>query len=213
MFIIWGTGGNYSVAGSESFQRCDDCNDTRDFLPVVFYRYFHIFYLFSFLTSRRYAYVCKECGDVQYISRSEFKQKFQKDNVPFIRKYGWLLCLIVLGAFIGFSKISEHNSTERALAAISQPQVDDVYYADLAKINNSGFGHERHAYGLMKIISEKNGNYFVVLSDSAYSHKKGVKQNLSTMSYSDLEEDILPFTQKEIENLFNTNVIYKVERN
>lgn len=212
MFFIWGRGGNRVTAGEATHQTCSTCNDVTQFNTVVDYRFFHLWYLFSFLTSRQYAVVCERCGHGAYITKSEFKQTHHKEKISIIRKWGWLISCLLMVSLVSYAIYSSKQEAALVNQYMTLPQVNDIYFADLAKINSSGYNSEIHAYGTMKLVGFEDEYYLFAIANVAYDKKKGIPKTLSTIEYVENDDEIVALTEPEIIELKNSNIIYDIRR-
>lgn len=217
MFFVWGSGGGRAELGDTATQKCDVCENTAPFKAVVDYRYGHLWYLFSFLTSREYAKVCSHCGNGYVVNKSEMKAEFPKENIPFIRKWGWAVVVLLIAlVFAWGSTVSATNSANRE-SYIAQPMVNDLYRADLSKIADSGFENHKKAYGAIKLVAiDDNGNLSFATSRDAYSEKKGINDRLREAGYMQVGfdlDDLVVLTPQEVKALEAKGIIYSIERN
>lgn len=211
--LVWGTGGNAKTIGNSEYKTCETCNQANEFQYLVQYRYFHIWYLFSFLTSRKYFEVCSHCGASHEVTKKQVLQKQTKIPIPFVRKNGWLICLVLVGAFMGYGHYLSSANQATMSQYFAQPQLNDVYLANLTQVESSGYDKDESYYGLMKIvdIDDKTGDFFFIFSTYAYERKKDLSKNLYKLEFD--KNDVIAFTAAEIADYRQQGIIYEVQRN
>lgn len=220
MLLHYGTGGGESELGAFDALPCPQCGGTARTTALVQYGYFHLWYLFSFLTDRNYMLRCESCRAERHPSEEtirELKERFPRDHIPFVYKNGALLCLRVLSAVLFLMSLADTFAAHRTDARIAAPQPGDLYLADLAAIDDSGFGLEnpniltgRKAYGSMRLVRFEDGRYFFASSHKAYEKMSELKKGLSTLQY-DLETSFA-LTGAEMARLRGAGVIADVQR-
>lgn len=213
MFFIWGTGGGRSDEGNIGIHQCEVCNNQAQFNAAVYYRYFHFWYIFSFLTSRQYIYECSHCSNGYSIKAAEFKKNFPKNHIPFFRKFSWLICLVIIAVLIGMASISSGQHQAEVESYIASPAVNDIYVADFAKIEDSGYNDKTKAYGAMKlnrVITE--GTYYFAISTHGYEKEKGIRKELREHSIVYDDKDGMVFTKEQLKSLKDRKIITDVIR-
>ena len=218
MFLIWGSGSGSAAAGDAGMRHCPVCNEQRRFDIVVNYFYRHFWYLLSWVSKREHVLVCSQCDNAladEKLSRQEIAEKLsgKKDPVPFIRRRGWLLCIALVVALLGFGAYQSDQDSKELAQRIAAPKVGDIYLADISKISD-GFG-KSPIYGAMKLVSiEEDGKLLnFIVANQGYSKKKGVRKDaskglLKQDSYYDTE-DIIELSPEKLADLDTRGVIYK----
>lgn len=220
--IVYGWGGGESVLGEVGTHDCPACKQHGSFSARVGYRYFHIWYLFSFLTGRDYYIQCDNCQNAAKVDKATIKKQFPKDNIPFIRKRGWMIIAIPLavlfcvGAVSGAAKSKENNA--RIESRINEPKVNDIYIGNLALVTGSGFepGDSSDvkkgdkAYGSMKLVEIDEDELIFAVSIHAYSKEAGLRKELRKMEYN--TEDLLTLTKEQARQLLVKGTLTDVQR-
>lgn len=213
MFFIWGSGGGRSEEGNIGIHQCEVCNNQAQFNAAIYYRYFHFWYIFSFLTSRQYIYECSHCSNGYRVKAAEFKKNFPKNNISFFRKFNLLIWFTIIAVLIGTASISSHQHQVDVESYIASPTVNDIYVTDFTQIQNSGYSDKGKAYGAMKltkIIAEDK--YYFAISTHGYDKEKGIRKGLRdyTVIYDD--KNGMVFTKEELKSLKNRKTIIDVIR-
>lgn len=220
MLLRYGTGGGESELGAFDALSCPHCGAITPTTALVQYTYFHLWYLFSFLTDRTYMLRCENCHAERHPSEEgirEIKDRFPLDRIPFVHKNGALLCLCVLSAVLFLMSLADTFASHRTDARIAAPQPGDLYLADLAAVDDSGFGLDnpniltgRKAYGSMRLLRFEDGRYYFASSHKAYEQMSELKKRLPTLQY-DLETSFA-LTGAEMARLREAGVIVDVQR-
>lgn len=215
MFFIWGSGGGRSEEGNlPEVCQCDTCKNITKMKGVIYYRYFHLWYLFSFLTSKKYVYECSHCNNGYQVSKEEFSKYFKKNHIPFIRKLGWLIVVAIIAAFIVFGSYSSSQHQAQIQSYLVTPLENDRYLANLAQIDNSGYDDQKKAYGILKLQKVlDNDKYYFTVSTQASNKKSGLNKMLERNSIKYDENDVITLTKEQITSLKDKNIIYDIIRN
>jgi len=115
--LIWGSGSGVCIAGEAGMRECPVCGSAQRFDLSVSYGYAHIWYLFSWVTRRKYLCVCSRCHNGLVISRREFQQRVVKDPIPIMRRRGWVFIPIIIGIFVLLGALQERR--QAAVAAVT----------------------------------------------------------------------------------------------
>jgi hypothetical protein len=206
--IIWGRGCATCVAGEAGVRDCPVCQNAQRFDFVVSYSYAHIWYLFSWVTSRKYMVICSRCHNGVVIPAHEFQSQVRKDPIPLWRRYGWTLILAILGLVTVVGIVQSKQKDAELTEALITPHVGDVYFADLSKVVN-GFG-ESPAYGALRLTSIGDDELAFAVAKKAYSDKAGVGKDVQLLESADYYDaaDGLSLTPDELRHLSDTHVIY-----
>lgn len=216
MLVVWGSGNGRSVMGQLPEQECSVCGDTATRTAFVDFKYWHVWYIFSFLVGKTYHQACDSCGTVAEYDKFEAKRDFPRDNIPFIKRYGWLVCAAIVLAVVLFASINSWRNHRAVGALVLEPRVKDLYLAEMNKIQNSGypFGKER-IYGVMYLMSEReDGKFVVATSAEAYGKKSALRKYLAgdSVRFSHDEEDPLLLSKEDLARLYSQKIIFDARR-
>ncbi len=217
MILVWGSGEGRSVMGDMPATKCATCGQMSPRTAVVLFKYFHLWYLFSFLTGRDYMTICNSCGGVAELDKAEADANFPSDNIPFLRKRGWMLFVGAILAIVFFVAVGSYMSGVRLKGLLESPAVGDLYAANLAKIPGSGYEQgPKPMYGGMLLVRElENGSFLVATSDIAYDMKSGWrKEGGKVVDYSVSGEDGVPLmlSSSDLIRLHSGGVLYEGKR-
>jgi hypothetical protein len=221
MIFFYGSGEGDAVLGSAGEYTCPSCGEMSAFSAVVHYTYYHLYWLFSFVTGRQYRAVCGNCGATTPIDPATTRERFPKDAIPFIRRRGWMLVLAAVGALVVYFGVAGHFENqaraERERAYLASPRKNDVYLANLAKVDGSGFPTDKGAlFGVMKLMEteDEDGDLTFATSTVAYESVKDLR-NILGKRPRDIKYDtdgLLYLTPEECRRLHGEGVIIEVRR-
>jgi hypothetical protein len=176
MFYIWGSGGGRAVASDGGMRMCPICDSAQAHDLVVTYRYWHFWYLISFVVTRTYSFVCRRCGNGVVAQPVEYRDKLDKDPIPFLRRRGWTIPVFALVPLIAFGMYASSEDSKKVAALLETPRVGDVYSVDLAHVSDS-FGGKKHAYGDMKLLAIADGKARFTIAKEAWGKKYDLYQD------------------------------------
>lgn len=91
----YGKGEGKSVMGELPPQVCRTCGRRTGRVALCVWDYVHLWHLCSFVTKRSYRTICKSCAAVADYTRADARAAGFCDNIPLMRRKGWLLCAAV----------------------------------------------------------------------------------------------------------------------
>jgi hypothetical protein len=89
--IIWGSGGKSIELGQSEVRRCSTCEKDRPFKVFLNYRYSHLYYIFGWITQKKYLLVCDVCHRGWELDAKKFEAERPKPPIPFTHRYGWTI--------------------------------------------------------------------------------------------------------------------------
>ncbi len=98
--IVWGSGGDVIDCGSVATQHCEVCDKERQFNLVLQYRHWGVYWIFNFVTEKKYLMLCNICGRGWELEAYKVETEVLKESpIPFMKRFG---CLTFIGivAFI-----------------------------------------------------------------------------------------------------------------
>src|SRR5262245_31970782 len=105
--IIWGTGGDVVNFGILETRQCDVCEKDRPFNIILQYRYFGFYWVFNFITKKKYLLLCDVCSRGWEIDASKLEPHLTNATIPFMRRYG---ILVLIGAIVGLAVLASFGS-------------------------------------------------------------------------------------------------------
>jgi len=156
---------------------CPNC-DNKAFITFGVLRYFHLYWIPTFITSKKAGMACTHC------KKSLFDKEIPKDlnkeikGAIFTKKktvpmFSGLILLACVALFITYSAYQE-----RAHSAIyiEQPVVNDVYVFDFTRIYKNS--DPKYKYGIMKIKSMNSSEVEFQVGQMGYKNVSGAKKDI-----------------------------------
>jgi hypothetical protein len=98
MALIMNYGTDFAPLGTVGQIHCPTCKETQPEVAVVQYKYAGVFWLFTFVMSRKYLRICSKCKRGIEVDRSSLGALAEKNNIPFMRRFGFLgLATVIFG--------------------------------------------------------------------------------------------------------------------
>jgi hypothetical protein len=99
--IIWGTGGDMVNLGVLDTRRCEMCEKDRPFNIILNYRYFGFYWVFNFVTKKKYLLICNVCSRGWELDAGKLEPRLQSAPIPFMRRYGFLVLIGAIAGIVG----------------------------------------------------------------------------------------------------------------
>jgi hypothetical protein len=215
MFYLWGSGGDRAVAGDGDVHLCPICNSTQSFDLVVDYRYWHAWYLISFVTRRTYSFICRRCGNGAVAKPAEYRGKLGKDPIPFVRRRGWTIPLFALVPLIALGAYFSGETDKRMEAMLAAPQVGDVYSMELSHVAESASGHAE-AYGDLRLAAIEGGTFKFFVARRLWDRKRDLRKDERRGDiYSETEydrDDIVELDAARLKSLKANGTLFDIHR-
>ena len=106
--IIFGSGGDVVPLGQTETRYCPVCERERTFSLVLHYRFSHVYYLFGMVEKRQYFEVCDVCNRGEKLDRKEIERQLGRVPIPFMRRFGCLVAILLLVLFGVISALTSH---------------------------------------------------------------------------------------------------------
>ncbi len=96
---FFGWGHRTVVVGNTGSRDCHICREKDRVQAVVEYRYFHLFWIFGLIVTRKYHLTCKRCGAEFQARSSRLTRPVKAGNIRFI-PFGPIFFIILGGALV-----------------------------------------------------------------------------------------------------------------
>jgi len=214
MFVFFGTKGKILPGEMIEGIQCPSCKN-QQFISFGIVRYFHIFWIPTFITSRKVGIECTHCKRTligEEISNKSSKQikaiVFNKKNtIP-------LFSGVIIITFLFLLAMYEGNKTSiREYTYIEQPAINDIYTVNFNKLFTDT--ETKYKYGLMKISSMSLEKIKFKVSKKAYNKVSGVWKDIreiKTLPRSYYDKDFLYISINELKKLKDSGAIYSIDR-
>jgi hypothetical protein len=212
--IIFGTRGK-TVAGQylEGIE-CPSCKNNQ-FATFGILRYFHLFWIPTFPTSRVAGVECRHCKKTlvgkelpKQLSKQIKSTVFNKKNtLPMF--FG----LIVITLFVLFLAYSIQQDNIKEAAYIEQPAINDLYIVNFTKVFDDA--DPDYSYGVMRVKHLSSNQVELQVSKIGYNKVSGVQKdirNSKTTPDSYYDGDPLYIEIDKLKEMKESGAIYSVDR-
>ncbi|MFO1372626.1 MAG: hypothetical protein U1F42_09615 [Candidatus Competibacteraceae bacterium] len=214
MFIIWGSGSDTKDLGVVETKHCDTCEKERPFKLILQYRYRHLYYLFSWISQKKYLLICDVCHHGCEVDSKKIEPKLKKNPIPFQRRYGWTFLVGLVAFFIAFGMYYHHTKETKNYSYISSPQVNDLYVTDLSRLLK--YPERSPMYGVMRVKSVDDNRVALLISKIGYNKTTGPSKDINSGRAANNEYyDAAPVTLSaaDLKNMHNNQTITDIRRN
>ena len=174
--LIWGSDGETIDLGSVETRRCDTCEKDRQFNLFLQYKYWHIWYLFSWVSKKLYMLLCEVCHRGVEIDSKKIESKLEKNPIPFRRRYGWAFLVALIAILMVWSTIESKTQEANDYAYIKSPSVNDYYVVDFSKIIEKA--EQSPMYSIMKIKAVDGESAEFLLPNVWYNLTSGTDKDI-----------------------------------
>lgn len=212
--IFFGSKGKVITGEPVQGVQCPSCENGQ-FVSFGILNYFHLYWIPTFLTSRKVGVECMHCkrtlvGDevpshlAEQIKSSVFTTG---KTVPMFSG----LIIIAIG-ILGIAYAVQQD-TARDEAYLAQPAIDDYYVVDFSKIFTDV--DPGHRYGVMRITNVTPNEIEMQISNIVYNKASGVQKDIrdgktATDSYYDPET--ISFGVGRLQEYKDAGAVYSIER-
>ncbi|WP_207678894.1 hypothetical protein [Desulfonema magnum] len=176
--IVFGTRGR-TIAGQEMIEgvKCPNCGNTQHATFGIL-RYFHIFWIPTFPTSRVAGIMCLNCkgtftdeeipGELgRQIRSSVFNRK---NTLPMFAGLAIIACLMI------FAMITSVIDDRRDIEYLGKPEKNDFYIVDFTKIFKDA--DSEYNYGIMRVKSVSGNMVELMVSKIGYMLSTGPARDI-----------------------------------
>ena len=86
--IVWGSGGDTANLGAINHRHCETCEKQRPYSLFLQYRFWGLYWVFNFITQKKYWLLCEICTRGWELHSSEVEKHLAEPAIPFMRRYG-----------------------------------------------------------------------------------------------------------------------------
>lgn len=175
MFFWWGARGGYAQVGSAGLKHCGYCDKDSWFERVVTYRVRHLYWIFRWVTGRELHQICGNCG-ATHLDDGDVRAPEVTKSIPAFDRRGWLAGVGALGSLVALGSIAAASGNAAKDRYVAQPQVGDVYEADLARLLTKPDAPVM--YGALRITALRGDAVEVELPNGYYDDRRGVERDV-----------------------------------
>ena len=107
--IIFGSGGNTANLGAVNHRHCETCEREREYSLFLQYRYWGLYWIFNFITNKKYWLLCEICNRGWELHSSEVEKHLKASAIPFMHRFGLALLVGGLATLMIFSNFLGTN--------------------------------------------------------------------------------------------------------
>ena len=104
--IVWGARVHVVNLGHTEMHLCPTCRQQRRFDLILVYKRWCLYWLFSFITSRKYRMVCEVCRKGWELRREKVEPYLADVHIPFMHRYGLASLAAALAAVFAMSSLA-----------------------------------------------------------------------------------------------------------
>jgi hypothetical protein len=101
--IVWGTRVHVVNLGHAEIHLCQTCRQQRRFDLTLIYKRGCLYWLFCFISSKKYRMVCEVCRTGWELRGAKVEPYLAKVHIPFMHRYGLASLAAVLAAVFAMS--------------------------------------------------------------------------------------------------------------
>jgi hypothetical protein len=98
--IVWRSGGDTINLGTLETGYCKVCERERPFNLILQYRYWGLYWIFNFIAEKKYMLLCDVCQRGWELESREVENELKSVPIPFMRRYGFLVFIAIIGIII-----------------------------------------------------------------------------------------------------------------
>ena len=212
--LIWGSAGETKDLGAVETRRCDTCKKERPFKLFLQYRYSHIWYLFSWISAKKYLLLCDVCHRGAELDSGKVESKLKKNPIPFRRRYGWTFLVGLIALVVAGGMCQSQVQETLDYSYIGSPRVSDLYVAELSQLLKN---LERSPmYGVMRVKAVVGDRVEFLVPKIGYTKTSGADKDISggrTSSNDYYSADTLVLRVSELKGMRDRHIITHVRRN
>lgn len=212
--IFFGTKGKVITGDAVHGVQCPSCGNSQ-FLSFGILRYFHLYWIPTFPTSKKVGMECTHCkralvdGEVP----SHFVDQIKSSVFTTGNTFSMFSGLILIGLLaMGIAYTGQQQDTREA-TYIAQPAVNDFYVVDFRDIYAEA--DTEYPYGLMRVSNVSANGVEVQVGSMIYNMASGVRQDIrdGKVAADDYyESGTIFFDLAELQELKSSGAIHSVNR-
>ena len=212
--IFFGTRGKVVIGEAVQGAQCPSCESSQ-YTSFGILRYFHLYWIPTFLTSRKVGIECTNCKrtlvdkEIPTHLVDQIKSGvFSTGNTLPMFSGLILIGLIAIGLAYTGQQVDAREATY-----IAQPAVNDYYVVDLREIYTEA--DAEYPYGLMRVSDVSTSGIDVQVGSMIYNMASGVKQDIrdgKAAADDYYESETIFFELAELQDLKQSGAIHSIVR-
>ena len=147
MIFSWGSRGGVKELGSCGQRSCPSCQKDSEFAGLVTYTVRHVYWLFRWVTGRKFHMQCTNCGAAFPADSGDFDSAAASKAIPIMDRRGWMFGTGAIGSLVVAGSIAAAADSRNDRAALLAPQQGDFYEMDLARSLDQSSASTSHVGG------------------------------------------------------------------
>ncbi|WP_431266388.1 hypothetical protein ACQ859_14670 [Roseateles chitinivorans] len=210
--LIWGSKGAVAELGVQAHHHCATCERERPFKLALQYKVHHIYYLFQWISSKKYLLVCDVCQRGSELKAKDVEAKLTSNPIPAMQRYGWVGLLVVIAALIYVGKTASDDRDHHIKDYTASPAAGDLYAIDLNKLT----GESGSTYGVIRVLRIADGKLELQMPRMGYNKVRGATRDISDaakLSRPDyFEEKTILVPLSAVQDWASQGAIHDIER-
>ncbi|WP_338815251.1 hypothetical protein V9L05_09270 [Bernardetia sp. Wsw4-3y2] len=199
--IIYGTGSKHLKTKQPKDTCCPLCKSEDSVLMSVYSRHAHIFWIPLFPFGKMVAMQCQNCQEVLDKKNvpEHLKTKSQELKKETTTPAWQFIGLLLIALLIGGIAYSDYQSEQNFKSYLKAPQKNDVYK----------YTTEVGMYSTFKVIEVSKDSILVVQNEYEVNKASGISDIDIDPNYA---ESLYMMAKKDIQQMYETNKIYDIDR-
>ena len=212
--IFFGTKGKVIAGEAVQGVQCPSCENSQ-YHSFGIIRYFHLYWIPTFLTSRKVGMECTHCK--RTLVDEEVPSHLVEQIKPGLFTAGNTLPmfsgLFLIALIVMWFEYNDQQVDAREATYIAQPAVNDYYVVDLTKIYTEA--DAEYPYGLLRVSDVTTSGIEAQVGSMIYNMTSGVRQDIrdgKAAADDYYEPETQFFEMAELQDLMNSGAIRSIER-
>ena len=98
--LVFGSGSNSVVVEPLGTHHCSTCGTVRPFHLVLWYRFWHFYYIFRLVVEEKYSRACEICGRGETLTKAQVAAQLSESPLTVWQRFGCLIWFAFLAVII-----------------------------------------------------------------------------------------------------------------
>lgn len=212
--IFFGSKGKVIPGEPVQGVQCPSCENGQ-FVSFGILKYFHLYWIPTFLTSRKVGVECMHCKRTLVGDEvpSHLAEQIKSNVFTAGKTLPMFSGLFIIAMGILAVSFAVQQETARENEYLAQPAIADQYVVDFSKIfSNVDPGHH---YGVMRITSVTPNEVEMQISNIVYDKASGVRRDIrdgKTAADSYYDPETVSFAIGQLQEYKDAGAVYSIER-
>jgi hypothetical protein len=196
--LIWGSQGEVVDLGRVENRHCETCEKDRPFKIFLQYTSCHLWYIFRWVTNKRYLFLCDVCRRRVELDTNKIEASLEKNPISWYQRYSWTILIGMILFALGGGLLASMEKEKNNQAYVQTPNISDIYVVNtniILKDSNSA-----HSYCAFRVKNISQTRVEFELSSVCYNKSKGVDRDITAgkarvATYYDKETIFVPLSE------------------